>query len=64
MQGHRDPQSKLRCHVQGWMKYVGYFEYCETFNGVYLAATSLVVISKLFQFPLLKDWNCGATLMK
>ena len=30
----------------------------------YFIAKSLVFISKAFQFPLLKDWNCGATLMK
>ena len=41
MQGPRDPQSKLRCHVQGWMKYVGYFEYCETFNGVCLPCCNI-----------------------
>ena len=30
----------------------------------YFAPRSLVLYSKLFQFPLLKDWNCGATLKK
>ena len=33
-------------------------------NHYYLAAKDLVLISKLFQFPLLNDWNCGATFMK